>query len=83
MSGAGKSSIIQALFRMTEPKGDIFIDGINIQEIGLHTLRKAISIIPQDPILFKNSMRYNLDPFGQFDDPALWKALEEVFNFLL
>jgi len=77
-TGAGKSSIIAALFRMTEPSGDIFVDGVKINDIGLHDLRKNISIIPQDPVLFSGTMRYNLDPFNQFSDSELWSVIKEV-----
>lgn len=45
-TGAGKSSIIQALFRMAEPEGSIIIDGIDIRDLSLHDLRKRLSIIP-------------------------------------
>ena len=77
-TGAGKSTIIAALFRITEPRGDIYIDGIRINDIGLHELRRKISIIPQDPVLFSGSIRYNLDPFSQYEDADIWKVLEDV-----
>jgi len=54
------------------------IDGRDIAEIGLHDLRSQISIIPQEPVLFSGTMRYNLDPFEQYPDDKLWEALEEV-----
>ncbi len=78
-TGAGKSTIIQCLLRLSEAhKGSIHIDGINVLEIGLHDLRRKISIIPQDPILFTGTVRYNLDPFSEYSDQQLWNALEEV-----
>ncbi|XP_021960563.1 multidrug resistance-associated protein 4 [Folsomia candida] len=77
-TGAGKSSIINGLFRMTEPRGDMFIDGVQVNDIGLHDLRQAVSIILQDPVLFSGSMRSNLDPFDQYSDQDLRESLEEV-----
>ncbi|CAJ1086991.1 LOW QUALITY PROTEIN: multidrug resistance-associated protein 4-like [Xyrichtys novacula] len=77
-TGAGKSSLVSALFRLSEPQGKIYIDGILTSEIGLHDLRQTMSIIPQDPVLFTDTVRKNLDPFDQQTDDDLWRALEEV-----
>ncbi|CAG2118659.1 unnamed protein product, partial [Medioppia subpectinata] len=77
-TGAGKSSIISALFRMVEPKGEIIMDGLSVGSIGLHELRSKISIIPQDPVVFTGPVRRNLDPFGEYSDQSIWSALEEV-----
>lgn len=70
--------MLTSLFRLTEPTGDIYIDNVAVKELGLHDVRGNISIIPQDPTLFSGTMRRNLDPFDQYEDDALWRALEEV-----
>lgn len=77
-TGAGKSSLISALFRLTHIDGIIEIDNINTATISLESLRSNISIIPQDPVLFTESVRYNLDPFGHYPDDLLWRSLEDV-----
>lgn len=77
-TGAGKSSLIAALFRLAQVEGEIDIDYIVTSSIGLHDLRSKISIIPQEPVLFSGTVRKNLDPFDQYQDSDLWTALEEV-----
>ncbi|KAM9538300.1 iron-sulfur clusters transporter ABCB7, mitochondrial isoform 2-T2 [Guaruba guarouba] len=60
-SGSGKSTIVRLLFRFYEPqKGNIYVAGQNIQDISLESLRKAIGVVPQDAVLFHNTIYYNL-----------------------
>lgn len=78
-TGAGKSSLTLALFRIIEAAdGKIVIDDINISEIGLHSLRARLTIIPQDPVLFSGSLRMNIDPFNSFPDDEVWLSLEHA-----
>lgn len=78
--GAGKTSMVEALFRMEEYEGEIIIDGILTTTLGLHDLRKNISIIPQMPTLFSGTLRFNLDPFREKTDAEIWDSLNQVSN---
>nr|XP_040220684.2 ATP-binding cassette sub-family C member 4-like [Anopheles coluzzii]XP_040220685.2 ATP-binding cassette sub-family C member 4-like [Anopheles coluzzii]XP_040220686.2 ATP-binding cassette sub-family C member 4-like [Anopheles coluzzii]XP_040220687.2 ATP-binding cassette sub-family C member 4-like [Anopheles coluzzii]XP_040220688.2 ATP-binding cassette sub-family C member 4-like [Anopheles coluzzii]XP_049463568.1 ATP-binding cassette sub-family C member 4-like [Anopheles coluzzii]XP_04946356 len=77
-TGAGKSSLIGALFRLAQVEGEIRLDGIDTADITLEQLRSKVSIIPQDPVLFSGTLRRNLDPFEDYPDAELWGALEQV-----
>ncbi|VDD91907.1 unnamed protein product [Enterobius vermicularis] len=77
-TGAGKSSLLNVLFRLTESEGGVVIDNLNTKETQLCELRKRLSIIPQDPVLFIGSLRQNLDPFDDYTEDKLWRALEQA-----
>ncbi|KAL4648840.1 ATP-binding cassette sub-family B member 7, mitochondrial [Arapaima gigas] len=60
-SGSGKSTIVRLLFRFYEPQqGSIYIAGQNIRDVSLESLRRAVGVVPQDAVLFHNTIFYNL-----------------------
>jgi len=86
-TGSGKSSLLLALLRLVEPMlteedGDsynapITIDGVDVLRIGLKDVRSRLGIIPQKPVLFSGTIRSNVDPFNQYSDEQIWKALSQ------
>ena len=78
-TGSGKSTMILSLLRVINARqGRVVIDGVDIATLSLGVLRKAMGLIPQDPVCFIGTIRYNLDPFGEYPEEQLWTALEKV-----
>ncbi|OMJ16323.1 ATP-dependent bile acid permease, partial [Smittium culicis] len=79
-TGAGKSTMVHALLRLVEPElcSEILLDGVDIMRVGLGDLRGAVTIIPQDPMLFEGTIRYNLDLFDEYSDEQVWNSLYKV-----
>eukprot|EP00057_Strongylocentrotus_purpuratus_P006358 XP_011660832.1 PREDICTED: ATP-binding cassette sub-family B member 7, mitochondrial [Strongylocentrotus purpuratus] len=74
-SGSGKSTIVRLLFRFYDPDaGRVLVNGQDIREVNIDSLRRAIGVVPQDCVLFHNSIFYNLQ-YGKLDATA-----EEVFQ---
>lgn len=66
VSGSGKSSLIRMLFRLYEPNsGTIYLDGSPITEMPISTVRQAIAVVPQDTVLFHDTIASNIG-FGRF-----------------
>ncbi|TFK23809.1 ATP-dependent bile acid permease [Coprinopsis marcescibilis] len=79
-TGAGKSSLLQALFRMVEVSdGHVEIDGVNIRNIGLETLRSRLTLVPQDCVLLFGTLRDNLDPQRSRTDAELIHILQRTW----
>lgn len=79
-TGSGKSTLLRAILRINEPEvgSTLRLDGEDLLLLGLHDVRSKIAMIPQEPVLFQESLRYNCDPFGHHDTRKIWEALEEA-----
>jgi ABC-type multidrug transport system fused ATPase/permease subunit len=69
------------LFRIAEIERDggrVLIDNVPTADIGTEALRLNLSIIPQEPVIFSNTVRYNLDPFNTSNNDELWDVLRKV-----
>ena len=78
-TGAGKTSLTNALFRLHPlESGVVRVAGVDAARISLARLRRSMALVPQESGLFRGSLRFNLNPAGEFDDDRLWSALERV-----
>ena len=66
------------LYKCVLPFTQVFIDDLNIMDLNLQASRRPMAVITQDPVLFRGSLRRNLDPFSLYEDHDLWSALEDV-----
>ncbi|KAJ8483178.1 hypothetical protein ONZ45_g14692 [Pleurotus djamor] len=80
-TGSGKTSLILSLIRGIPTEGIVSFDGIPINTVNLGTWRSKVSVIPQTPALMSGTLRQNLDPYSEYDDPSLNSALESAGFF--
>jgi ABC-type multidrug transport system fused ATPase/permease subunit len=74
-----EGSLVAALLRMVEiHSGVIKIDGVDVSKIGLWDLRRKVSVVAQDPVVFTGTIRTNLDPTGVQTDAVLLDVLKRV-----
>ena len=75
-TGSGKSTLLKVLFNIVDVTGgSVVVDGVNIVDVGNSLLRSKMSIIPQDPFLFDESVSKNLDPTGTFPTHELMAVI--------
>ena len=78
-TGSGKSTLMLALLRVVNCcDGIITVNGVQSTSIPLGVLRSGFAMIPQDPVLFEGTVRSNLDPFGEYKEEDLRRALHDV-----
>ena len=79
-SGAGKSTLLRLLFRFYDPdEGRVLIDGQDIAGVTQSSLRNALGLVPQDVVLFNDTLRENiLYGHPEADEDALWDAVERA-----
>ena len=86
-TGAGKSTISRLLFRFYDPtNGSIYINDENINSISQHSLRKIIGVVPQDTVLFNDTIHYNIsygDPKASEDDIINAAKNADIHDFVI
>jgi len=77
LPGCGKSTILRCMLRLVACRsGKVLLDGLDTCSLGLDTLRSLIALVPEEPVIFEGSWRFNLDPFGDVPDARIWDVLQ-------
>lgn len=74
-TGSGKSSLLRAILRLSDFKGNVLLGGVDSKAVPLSLLRKRLIVLPQDAVLFTDTIRVNLDPRGEYSEAQLMSAL--------
>lgn len=85
-SGSGKTTFVRLLMRFFDPvSGKILLDGVNIKKLTKSSLRSNIGLVPQEPILFNNSIKYNIsygNPDAKMKDIKQAAKLANIDEFI-
>jgi len=75
--GCGKTTALHCILRLIEPRaGRVLFNGTDIHGIGLLAVRSMIGLVPQEPAIFRGTIRFNIDPIGQYPDERIWAAIQ-------
>lgn len=77
-TGSGKSSLVSLLLKLYDYQGTILIDNVDIKTVSMEYLRKRIDFIPQDPVLFSDNLRSNIDPLNEHSDDEIWTVISKL-----
>jgi len=75
--GCGKTTALLCILRIVEPRqGRVLLNGVDTQGIGIDALRAVVGLVPQEPVAFRGTIRFNVDPLGTQSDETVWMALQ-------
>jgi ABC-type multidrug transport system fused ATPase/permease subunit len=75
--GSGKTTVLNCILRLYDPRaGRVLFNGTDVRNLGLLTLRSMIGLVPQEAAIFRGTIRFNIDPFGQYPDERIWAAIQ-------
>jgi len=77
-TGAGKSSLLLSILQLAPYSGDILIGGQLLRPLEELEVGRLVAVVPQQPVLFSGTLRWNLDPAEQHDSQQLWEVIKAV-----